>query len=139
MAKGSEIHPGRKNGIHSITFTKPVENPKEAIEAQKACVVPLFPCLCKGKKQPPKTPVDGVRMKCTHAKCPFAESSYVHKECYEKLEEHLTDVLHKTGPGRGWSRKVCRINVWMRGLPYLQKFLRCRCEKGLVVLDRDHC
>lgn len=93
-------------------------------------------------------------MKCTNGKCPFAESSYLHKECYEKLEANLTEVLHQTGrasqscgidgqlfsgPGRGWSRKVCRINLWMRGLPYLQRFLRCRCAKGQLVLDRDDC
>lgn len=70
-----------------------------------ACRGQLLYIQVSGKKQPPKTPVDGVRMKCTHAKCPFAESSYVHKECYEKLEEHLTDVLHKTG-GKTQSSKV---------------------------------
>lgn len=93
-------------------------------------------------------------MKCTNNNCPLIGGlTYVHVECFERLQEELVAIVAKTGtkcklwvvstevklgPGQDWSRQQRRNFLWnWRGLKLVHKYLRCRCGKGLTMLDRD--
>ncbi|KAH7708800.1 headcase protein-like protein [Aphelenchoides avenae] len=78
-------------------------------------------------------------MQCTNSKCPLIGGlSYVHMECFERLQADLVAIVAKTVPGQDWSRQRRRNFLWnWRGLKLVHKYFRCRCGKGLMMLDRD--
>lgn len=42
------------------------------------------------------------------------------------------------GSARGWTDVQRRHNLWeKKGLPLVQKLLRCKCERGQMIRDTD--